>query len=129
MRLRATAFALIATTAQAHDFTAGAIYVDHPMIEEAPPNAPVLGGYAWFGRLQTETQPAVSQYMELLDTAAIEMMQTFMRLPALAMLANHRAGRHPLSGIDKLDDLAFRGDPPATQTSDGIEGEDLPRPR
>ncbi len=29
----------------AHDFTSGSIYLDHPMIEEAPPNAPVLGGY------------------------------------------------------------------------------------
>lgn len=29
----------------AHDFTQGSIYLDHPMIEEAPPNAPVLGGY------------------------------------------------------------------------------------
>jgi copper(I)-binding protein len=43
--LMATAFALIATSPQAHDFTAGTIYIDHPMIEEAPPNAPVLGGY------------------------------------------------------------------------------------
>ncbi len=25
----------------AHDFTQGSIYLDHPMIEEAPPNAPV----------------------------------------------------------------------------------------
>jgi copper(I)-binding protein len=41
----ATALAITATVAQAHDFTAGSIYVDHPMIEEAPPNAPVLGGY------------------------------------------------------------------------------------
>lgn len=31
--------------AAAHDFTSGSIYLDHPMIEEAPPNAPVLGGY------------------------------------------------------------------------------------
>lgn len=29
----------------AHEFTVGELYVDHPMIEEAPPNAPVLGGY------------------------------------------------------------------------------------
>lgn len=29
----------------AQDFTVGSIYLDHPMIEEAPPNAPVLGGY------------------------------------------------------------------------------------
>lgn len=29
----------------AHGFTQGSIYLDHPMIEEAPPNAPVLGGY------------------------------------------------------------------------------------
>lgn len=29
----------------AHDFNAGSIYIEHPMIQEAPPNAPVLGGY------------------------------------------------------------------------------------
>lgn len=36
---------LAASPAVAHDFTQGSIYLDHPMIEEAPPNAPVLGGY------------------------------------------------------------------------------------
>jgi Uncharacterized protein conserved in bacteria len=36
---------LLAFPAIAHDFTQGSIYLDHPMIEEAPPNAPVLGGY------------------------------------------------------------------------------------
>jgi copper(I)-binding protein len=41
----AGAIVLFATAAQAHDFTAGPIYIDHPMIQEAPPNAPVLGGY------------------------------------------------------------------------------------
>lgn len=41
------AAALIACTgaAQAHDFTSGGIYIDHPMIQEAPPSAPTLGGY------------------------------------------------------------------------------------
>ncbi|WP_157959855.1 copper chaperone PCu(A)C [Devosia submarina] len=39
------AFLAFAPTAQAHDFTAGTIFIDHPMIEEAPPNAPVIGGY------------------------------------------------------------------------------------
>ncbi|QQR40057.1 copper chaperone PCu(A)C [Devosia rhizoryzae] len=34
-----------AIPAAAHEFTVGDLYVDHPMIEEAPPNAPVLGGY------------------------------------------------------------------------------------
>jgi len=28
-----------------HSFTADTIYVDRPMIQEAPPSAPVLGGY------------------------------------------------------------------------------------
>lgn len=37
--------ALAVIPAEAHDFTSGAIYLDHPMIQEAPPNAPVLGGY------------------------------------------------------------------------------------
>lgn len=36
---------LAALPVNAHDFTAGNIYIDHPMILEAPPNAPVLGGY------------------------------------------------------------------------------------
>jgi len=29
----------------AHDFDAGSIYIDHPMVEDAPPGARVLGGY------------------------------------------------------------------------------------
>lgn len=39
--------ALVAMTssAQAHDFTAGSIYIDHPMILEGPPAARTLGGY------------------------------------------------------------------------------------
>jgi copper(I)-binding protein len=41
----ASLLALFALPAVAHDFTQGFIYLDHPMIEEAPPNAPVLGGY------------------------------------------------------------------------------------
>jgi copper(I)-binding protein len=35
----------LTSTAAAHDFDAGAIYIDHPMVEEAPPSARVLGGY------------------------------------------------------------------------------------
>ncbi|MCR6634746.1 copper chaperone PCu(A)C [Devosia sp.] len=31
--------------AGAHDFTSGTMYIDHPMIQEAPPGARVLGGY------------------------------------------------------------------------------------
>ena len=42
--LAIAAIAFIAP-ANAHDFDAGAIYVDHPMIEAAPPSARVLGGY------------------------------------------------------------------------------------
>jgi copper(I)-binding protein len=34
--------------AMAHSFTSPTIYVDHPAIQEAPPSAPVLGGYAMF---------------------------------------------------------------------------------
>lgn len=45
-RLLATLFFIMCPIgASAHDFTSGSIYLDHPMIEEAPPNAPVLGGY------------------------------------------------------------------------------------
>lgn len=46
-RLLMIAIAAFAITpgAIAHDFDAGAIYIDHPMIEEAPPSARVLGGY------------------------------------------------------------------------------------
>lgn len=40
--------------AQAHDFTSGSIYLDHPMIQEAPPNAPVLGGYVTVQNTGTE---------------------------------------------------------------------------
>lgn len=39
------AIAAIPALAQAHDFTSGSIFIEHPMIQEAPPNAPVLGGY------------------------------------------------------------------------------------
>lgn len=41
-------------TVQAHDFDAGQIYIDHPIIEEAPPNARVLGGYVSFTNHGTE---------------------------------------------------------------------------
>ncbi|MBU1336911.1 MAG: copper chaperone PCu(A)C [Alphaproteobacteria bacterium] len=41
----AGALAMFSTATLAHDFTSGSIYIDHPMIQEAPPNAPVLGGY------------------------------------------------------------------------------------
>lgn len=41
----AALLAALALPVAAHDFTVGSIYLDHPMIEEAPPNAPVLGGY------------------------------------------------------------------------------------
>lgn len=41
-----TAMLVVSTgAAQAHDFSAGEIYIDHPMILEAPPSAPTLGGY------------------------------------------------------------------------------------
>jgi copper(I)-binding protein len=50
MHKRFAAFAalLLALSAQptfAHGFKQGAIFIDHPMIQEAPPNARVLGGY------------------------------------------------------------------------------------
>lgn len=41
----AMGLATLSTGAQAHGVTSGPLYIDHPMIEEAPPNAPVLGGY------------------------------------------------------------------------------------
>ncbi len=37
--------ALIATGAQAHDYTAGSIGIDHPWTRATPKNAPVAGGY------------------------------------------------------------------------------------
>lgn len=43
--LMMAALAFGATAAQAHDFTAGNIYIDHPIILEGPPRAPTLGGY------------------------------------------------------------------------------------
>lgn len=47
MKTLLTTLLLLGTAipAAAHEFTVGDLYVDHPMIEEAPPNAPVLGGY------------------------------------------------------------------------------------
>ncbi len=39
---------LILAPAMAHQFETATIFVDHPAIQEAPPNAPVLGGYAMF---------------------------------------------------------------------------------
>lgn len=41
----AAALVIAVGATQAHDFTAGSIYFDHPMIQEGPPNAPTLGGY------------------------------------------------------------------------------------
>lgn len=43
--LFAIASLAVMPAAIAHDFDAGSIYVDHPMVEEAPPSARVLGGY------------------------------------------------------------------------------------
>ena len=37
--------ALIATGAQAHDYVAGSIAIDHPWTRATPKNAPVAGGY------------------------------------------------------------------------------------
>lgn len=37
---------LMLTPAAAHQFETPTIFVDHPAIQEAPPSAPVLGGYA-----------------------------------------------------------------------------------
>lgn len=43
--LLAIATLAVMPAAIAHDFDAGSIYIDHPMVEEAPPSARVLGGY------------------------------------------------------------------------------------
>lgn len=66
--------------------------------------------FAWLADATSEKHPAVDQYIDFLDITAIEFLQTLMRLPALAMLANHRAGRHPLAGIDQLDQFVFTSD-------------------
>lgn len=47
-------FVMSTMTLGAHDFDAGSIYIDHPMIKEAPPNAPVLGGYIMLQNNGTE---------------------------------------------------------------------------
>lgn len=52
--LLAILIGLVAVPVSAHDFTAGSIYIDHPMIQEAPPNAPVLGGYIMLQNNGTE---------------------------------------------------------------------------
>ncbi|HHF3070090.1 copper chaperone PCu(A)C [Vibrio diabolicus] len=47
--LKTAAIALIAVIASplslAHDYEAGNIHIDHPWSREAPPNAPVIGGF------------------------------------------------------------------------------------
>ncbi|MGY5823098.1 copper chaperone PCu(A)C [Vibrio chemaguriensis] len=47
--LKTAAIALIAVIASplslAHDYKAGKIHIDHPWSREAPPNAPVIGGF------------------------------------------------------------------------------------
>ncbi|BDR21282.1 copper chaperone PCu(A)C [Vibrio diabolicus] len=47
--LKTAAIALIAVIASplslAHDYEAGKIHIDHPWSREAPPNAPVIGGF------------------------------------------------------------------------------------
>lgn len=52
--LIAAIIALGAGSAQAHSFTAGTIYLEHPMIQEAPPSAPVLAGYVMIQNTGTE---------------------------------------------------------------------------
>jgi hypothetical protein len=57
----------------------------------------------WLKNVTKGNESARSQYDILMATTGMELLSTLMRLPALAMLANHRAGRHPLHGIDDLD--------------------------
>ncbi|SMQ68578.1 hypothetical protein SAMN06295905_1591 [Devosia lucknowensis] len=57
----------------------------------------------WLKDVTEDREPALRQYEILMATTGMELLSTLMRLPALAMLANHRAGRHPLHGIDDLD--------------------------
>lgn len=45
LALASLALVGLAPAALAHGFKQGEIYIDHPMIQEAPPNARVLGGY------------------------------------------------------------------------------------
>jgi copper(I)-binding protein len=54
----------------AHDFNAGPIYIDHPMIKEAPPNAPVLGGYIMLQNNGTEDDRLVG-----IDSDAVEKVE------------------------------------------------------
>lgn len=57
----------------------------------------------WLNDVAKDKDPASRQYDILMATTGMELLSTLMRLPALEMLANHRAGRHPLHGIDDLD--------------------------
>ncbi|ODT65047.1 MAG: hypothetical protein ABS75_32915 [Pelagibacterium sp. SCN 63-23] len=64
----ALSFGLLINPANAHQFSTTTMVIDHPAIQEAPPNAPVLGGYATFSnngaeddRLLAIESPAVTK--------------------------------------------------------------------
>lgn len=59
-----------ATAVYAHSFTAETIYVDHPMIQEAPPSAPVLGGYLMVMNSGTEDDTLIA-----IESPAVEKVE------------------------------------------------------
>jgi copper(I)-binding protein len=85
MHKRFAAFAalLLALSAQptfAHGFKQGAIFIDHPMIQEAPPNARVLGGYITLQNNGTEDDRLLA--IESPAAQKVELHQSPMALPA-----------------------------------------------
>lgn len=74
--MAALLFALPVAPVVAHDFTAGSIYVEHPMIQEAPPNAPVLGGYIMLQNNGAEDDRLVG--IESATVEKVELHQTIM---------------------------------------------------
>lgn len=70
LSLAALLFGLSAIAASAHDFNAGSIYIDHPMIKEAPPNAPVLGGY-----IMLQNNGAEDDRLIAIESVAVEKVE------------------------------------------------------
>jgi copper(I)-binding protein len=101
-------FGLLAMPVTAHDFNAGSIYIDHPMIQEAPPNAPVLAGYimlqnngATDDRLMSIESPSVAK-VELHrsvvtnDIASMQPMEDGLVIPAGAIVWLGDGGTHAM---------------------------------
>lgn len=86
----------------------------------------------WLRDVSDDKEPALTQYNALTTLMAIDLLRTIMRLPALRMLANHRAGRHPLHDIDRLDGFspssAVLADDTVEPLIDLLQNDDDPSP-